>query len=314
MTQNLALRWLDFSIFQVERALVVAALVLMSLMIFLEMLHLALMSDESKLAEFFVNMSNKFAETPMSPDGVVAFSGWVVRIEFILFLLLCYGAVATRLKGRSHVVKLAGAAVVFGVLYGYAEVVRSQPSELAYTLLLVATLVYAVGAWLMAPRDSAKAVELRHERFGVAVAIAAISPLLLYLFHRLPEDYSFAQHRALFLLLWVGFLGASMATYQKSHLRIDFVRKFVRGRRASRFYGAASNGLALLFTLVLFTLAYDYVFNAETGMKTIRSAEGAVPDWLKVLALPVSMAMMCLRLFFQMLEDLVLGVLNKEKS
>ena len=238
----------------------------------------------------------------------------VVAGELVLILFGCYVATSWRLKETSRGVRLGATAVVVTLLYGFAMIVRTQPSPVAYTALLVVGLIGTAAAWLMERKNGPASARLQIEKRRVFIALAAASPILLWLFLDLPDDYSFAQSRSLFLLLWVGFLGSSMATYQKSHLRIDFVRKLVRGRRMTHIYAALSALLTLLFVLALLLVAWDYVFNPETGARTVRSEEGAIPDWVKVLAIPLSLATMSLRLTLRVVSEAIDAVHGTEPA
>ena len=95
---------------------------------------------------------------------------------------------------------------------------------------------------------------------------------------------------ALFLLLWTGFIGASMATSRGGHLRIDAVRKTLPEHMISR-YNTLSFLVAALSSAVFCWLSFIYTlrrFGADT-------TEGEIPDWIKVLAIPVSMFFIALR-------------------
>jgi TRAP-type C4-dicarboxylate transport system permease small subunit len=95
---------------------------------------------------------------------------------------------------------------------------------------------------------------------------------------------------ALFLLLWTGFIGASMATSRGGHLRIDAVRKTLPERMIGR-YNTLSFLVAALSSAVFCWLSFIYTlrrFGADT-------TEGEIPDWIKVLAIPVSMFFIALR-------------------
>ncbi len=57
---------------------------------------------------------------------------------------------------------------------------------------------------------------------GLTVAIAALVELYV---RNLPGGFVWAGEVALGLMLWVAFLGASMATYEKAHLALEFGEK-----------------------------------------------------------------------------------------
>ena len=96
-----------------------------------------------------------------------------------------------------------------------------------------------------------------------------------------------------------------MATYHEAHLRVDFFKKLVKGAQAERIYGAISLIITGLFTLILFYLAWDYVFNEKSGMITVRTQGDQIPDWIKVLSLPIAFGMMSLRFFARAIGKLL---------
>lgn len=169
------------------------------------------------------------------------------------------------------------------------------------------------------------------ERRSIGI-MAASTALALYLFGSLPTGYSWAQSYSLLLLLWVGFLGASIAARERRHLRVDLARKLLPPDKLPAF-NAVSYLVAAAFTAVVLYLGYIYMFGPDsTYLRPIWDAPqwlpestrqmlltefplpedasfwrrllqvifapsepGAVPDWLKVMAIPVSMGLVAMR-------------------
>ena len=156
--------------------------------------------------------------------------------------------------------------------------------------------------------------------------------LALLVFGQLPTGYSWSQSYSLILLLWVSFLGASVAARERRHLRVDLARKLLSPAKLP-WFNAASYTVAALFTAVVFYLGFIYMFGPDStylrpiwdpptwlpeSLRTTLSEDfplpedasfvrralqvvfapsepGELPDWLKVAAIPVSMGFIFLR-------------------
>jgi TRAP-type C4-dicarboxylate transport system permease small subunit len=139
---------------------------------------------------------------------------------------------------------------------------------------------------------------------GTIVAVVAAEKFV-------PEGgtWTWTQKLALFLLLWTAFIGASMATHDGRHLTIDAVRKSV-GPKIRPYYNAVSHAVAAMFTAAFMLLAYWYLQDrlAETA------APGEIPDWLKVLAIPVSLGIVTLRFAGRSVAALLAGIWGLEEE
>ncbi len=124
-----------------------------------------------------------------------------------------------------------------------------------------------------------------------------------------PERYSWTNKLALFLLLWTAFIGASMATHDQRHLTIDAVRKALPAK-ALPFYQAISHLIAAIFTAAFTYLAFLYL-GSRLGETT---APNEIPDWLKVLAIPVSLFLVTLRFSGQSIAAAMVAFLKLDTS
>lgn len=151
-------------------------------------------------------------------------------------------------------------------------------------------------------------------------------------FGQLPMGYSWSQGYSLILLLWVSFLGASIAARERRHLRVDLARKLMPPGKLP-WFNMVSYLVAAAFTSIVLYLGYIYIFGSDStylrpiwdapawlpeGMRTMLmedfplpddasafrramhvffapSEPGELPDWLKVAAIPVSMGLICIR-------------------
>ena len=142
--------------------------------------------------------------------------------------------------------------------------------------------------------------------FLAAIIWGAIKGLLLVF----PSGVPGAQKFALGLMMWAGFLGATMATYTRRHIVVDAVKKKLDPVMFCLFSGlggCVSAGLA-------FYLAFLGYLQVHAEYLDWTSAEGVgvfaalpIPVWVVTLALPVSFFIIALRFFLMGLSDMWWG-------
>ena len=95
-----------------------------------------------------------------------------------------------------------------------------------------------------------------------------------------------------FLLLWVGFAGASLATKYAAHLSIDVADKALKGR-ARHFAGGLAMFVGSAFSAVAVVVTFRYVLHTkEIGRELVVTH---VPEWIPLTILPLAFTMMALR-------------------
>ena len=101
-----------------------------------------------------------------------------------------------------------------------------------------------------------------------------------------------ATKLALFLMIWVGFIGASIATKERKHLAIDVASKVLspKGVRVAAFF---SQGISAGFCFYLARLSY--LFMAESYAYGDKEGVFPIPLWIVQLILPVTLGMMSAR-------------------
>lgn len=268
---GLAFRWLDYAFYQVEKVGVVVSLIMMSVMMSLYTMYNN-MIDEKK------------------------------TVVLIGTLVLAAGAgfTHTSVKGKGIGAKAGLAAAVVGALSLLGWLVKTQHSQVVYYLLLVVALGGAAALWLRTPDANAA---LKAERKFIFLGVAGAFPVLAFLFSMFPRDYAVAEEYSKLLLFWVGFMGGSMATYHKSHLKIDFVGKLLKGRPAA-VHSMLSLFVTALVTGIMFLMAYDYIFG-KTGSFDAAHVPGTIPDWVKTGSITVSLGVMTLRFTGQAIGELL---------
>lgn len=292
----------DRILFKFEVLVVVTALVIMSVLVFTDVVYQTTVSITQSI-------------NAGTSDGYL----------LIALLLGFVGAMAFAATGTSDderplVYRALITAVVVAVSAGFAWSLTYLESASVYRILLVA---------LTAP--VALHFNKRQERQRMSALLVA-TLIAFVLFGELPTGYSWAQSYSLILLLWVGFLGASMAARQRRHLRVDLARKLMSADKLPLF-NAISYTVAAGFSAVVCYLGYIYIFGPDsTYIRPIWDAPGwlpeamqqtlttdfplpddasvwrraiqvffssgepgEIPDWLKVLAIPVSFFLITVR-------------------
>lgn len=113
------------------------------------------------------------------------------------------------------------------------------------------------------------------------------------------------------LVLWVGFIGASLASKEERHINIDVFSRVLKGRPK-----LAVQAIVQLFAAVISSLlanaAYTFVMD-ERAYNTILFA--GIPAWYFQIIIPVGFTLMTLRFIFNTLEKcLSCAKAGKEKA
>ncbi|MCA9562170.1 MAG: TRAP transporter small permease [Myxococcales bacterium] len=266
-------RRIDNAVFTVEAGLVTAATGLMTLFILLNILF------------SFAN-GQAIAISQGSASGQLGSpSYWVKELLPTLIgggavVAMVVAGVFASLPDRSKGVRLAVAVALSALFFGFLAFMLKVPPKWACTLLaVVASVWFAIWLW------KSKGGPIR---WGVC-AIASAASIAFCL--SISTTYSaWTQSYALFLLVWTGFMGGSMATSQGRHLRIDAVRKAVPERHMAK-YNALSFGVAAAFTGAFAFLAIAYTAK-RIGSDTV---EGDIPEWIRVAPIPTALVLITLR-------------------
>ncbi|HWB78000.1 MAG TPA: TRAP transporter small permease subunit [Nannocystaceae bacterium] len=145
------------------------------------------------------------------------------------------------------------------------------------------------------PRPMAHARAVAFAAAGVAVCFGLVQLLL----RLLPNGLIWSQPFALVLTLWVGFFGASMATYENKHLKVEALERVIPV--GLRKWVACASGLVT--ALVCFALMYlslrlvlfGYEENVATAGKGGLVQGLDLPKYLAFMALPLAWAVMMVR-------------------
>jgi C4-dicarboxylate transporter, DctQ subunit len=123
---------------------------------------------------------------------------------------------------------------------------------------------------------------------GVMILMAFGQVVLRNLFHTSIEwGDIFLRH----LVLWVGFLGAVIATGQRRHLRIEFISKTVPPKVRKIFF-ILTNIFAAVISYFLMLAAWSFV-QLEIDSKEMLMVN--IPRWYFISIIPVGYALIAFR-------------------
>jgi TRAP-type C4-dicarboxylate transport system permease small subunit len=106
------------------------------------------------------------------------------------------------------------------------------------------------------------------------------------------------------MVLWVGFLGASLATHREKHISIDLITRFV-SVRATNLIRILTNLFACIISFVLARAGWTFLkaeMESQTTLLTIGTAE--LPAWWFQLIIPVGFGLISFRFFLRILEHI----------
>jgi TRAP-type C4-dicarboxylate transport system permease small subunit len=244
---------IDHAVYRAERAVVVGSLLLMSAVVFLDVVHRSFSGDESKLAMVVAKLAGWVGMD--MPPGSPAHAQLAAASPFLLFVgfsALAYFGIRSTKRATPIAAPVAAAAATAGVLVAYGLV----------RLLLVLV----------------------------------------------PNGLIWSQDLALVLTLWVGFVGASMCTYENRHLRVEAAQRLLP-EKLRPLVGFASGVFTTLVCAALLWVSLRYVaFHHQEWVST--EGQGGLfpgmtlPKWVGFLALPLAFGFMAVRFFVKALGAL----------
>ncbi|MFT7622239.1 MAG: C4-dicarboxylate transporter DctM subunit [Myxococcota bacterium] len=262
---------IDFGLYRFEKGLAWVALLTMAVSYFLAIFERELTAGPGQNAlERFI--MKRLGETTQSIDPALLdqiHTVWSpVFAGLIAFLLILVGVFTVR-TGDSR--PSAGTrARWFGMGIGAAG-------------LFGAAVVFAPSTWLCGGLFGAGVIagfaSIEADKRPRAAMVWALPIIagLWFIFTRIESGYSWSKDLSMVLLMWVGFIGASMATYENRNIQVDFVRKNVP-RYWLRQYEVVGSLLTAGFTGLLAALAYDTV-SAGVG-NAVLLPNIQIPDYL----------------------------------
>ena len=124
---------------------------------------------------------------------------------------------------------------------------------------------------------------------GLMVVLAFVEVVLKLSGHGIPQLAQFNRY----LVIWVGFLGGTVASYQARHINIDVVTKFVKSRTAKRVIAIAVNASAMFLAFLLMAIGISYLSDMIDADKVGFVGFG-IPfkDWWFAVVIPFGLGLM----------------------
>lgn len=108
------------------------------------------------------------------------------------------------------------------------------------------------------------------------------------------------------LVLWVGFIGASLATREQKHINIDLFTRFL-GKVPKTIIRLVINLFSALVCFLLADAGYTFVLD-EKAMGTVLFGE--IQAWYFQIIIPVGFLLMSLRFLFEAVSSIFSGTEN----
>lgn len=112
------------------------------------------------------------------------------------------------------------------------------------------------------------------------------------------------------LVLWVGFIGASLATREEKHINIDVLTRFTKGRPK-----AVIQTIVMLFAVyicyLLLTASWNFVME-EREYQTMLFEN--IPAWYFQIIIPIGFSLMGIRFLLSAIEKAIPVFARQEKS
>jgi len=281
------IRRIDDWIFNVEMGILWTFLGVSAVMVFLDVVYRRLAAPDSKVAELTARVLG--IEDPESMETLTNIGPIVttaIGVGLVYFAFWTAEKHASEGREQSRIKPLIETLAACAGL-GFLGWIMLQPQvESRWFYLLLYGLCSAV--WLY---------NLLRERADgwVSKLTAFIVVTALYLYITLnffPDGYSWSKEISLIMLLWVGFLGASVCAHEGKHIQVGALKKVVPPSM-SRFTDAIGYLLTAAFCFFMALLGYEYA--AEAIQLEGRFEQTNIPDWVATIAVPAAFAMTMLR-------------------
>jgi TRAP-type C4-dicarboxylate transport system permease small subunit len=124
---------------------------------------------------------------------------------------------------------------------------------------------------------------------GIGLVMVVVVAAQVFCRYVLNHSLFWSEELARYLLVWLTFLGATVAYHRRAHPSIDMLKSRV-GPTVGRLMAIAGYLAALLFfgVLTVYGLQFAHFVRAQI------SPALQIPKWMILLALPVSGAILCL--------------------
>jgi TRAP-type C4-dicarboxylate transport system permease small subunit len=280
-------RRVDDWIFAIEMGILWTFLGVSCAMVFLDVMYRRLAAPDSKVADLAARIFN--VESPEAFERLTVagpiFSAVIgVGLLYFAFWTAEYKTAAPDQRSKSKpVIHTVLAAAALGLL-GWIMLRPDVESRWFYMLLYG----LASAAWLyklIQGRDP----DWPRKIFAFVVVTAVFALIAKDYF---PDGYSWSKEISLIMLLWVGFIGASVCAHEGKHIHMGALKRIVPAR-LSRWSDAI--GFLTTASFCFFIALLGYIYAAEALTLEGRFEQTNIPDWVATIAVPAAFAMTTLR-------------------
>ena len=281
------IRRIDDWIFAIEMGILWTFLGVSAVMVFLDVVYRRLAAPDSKVAELAARILGV-----ESPEGMQTLTTMGPIVSGIIGVGLVYFAFWTAEQHAAEPGKQSRIKPVIETVFACAGLgllgwIMIRPDvESRWFYLLLYSL--CAGVWLFDQlRERAEGWIFR------LVAFVIVTALYLYVtLNYFPDGYSWSKELSLIMLLWVGFLGASVCAHQGKHIQVGALKRVVPPSM-SHWMDALGFLFTAAFCCFMALLGFEYA--TEALMLEGRFEQTNVPDWVATIAVPAAFAMTMIR-------------------
>ena len=281
------LRRIDDWIFKLEMGILWTFLGVSAVMVFLDVMYRRLAAPDSKVAELAARIfgveSPEAMETLTSVGPIATGLVGVLLVYFAFWTAEKHASEGREQSRMKPLIETAVACAGLGLL-GWVMIQPTVESRWFYLLLYGLCAIL----WLY---------NLLKERasgwVGQLLAFFVLTAIYVYItLNYFPDGYSWSKELSLIMLLWVGFLGASVCAHEGKHIQVGALKKVVPPSM-SRFTDAIGYLFTAAFCFFMALLGYEYA--SEALQLEGRFEQTNIPDWVATIAVPAAFAMTMLR-------------------
>ena len=280
-------RRLDDWIFYVEMGILWTFLGVSAVMVFLDVMYRRLAAPDSKVAELtarILGIEGPEAMQTLTTVGPIVTG--VIGIGLVYFAFWTAEKHASEAGKRSLIKPLIETVLACAGLGALGWVMIRPEVESRWFYLLLYAL--CAGVWLFTLlRERAQGWVVKLAAFVIVTAIFLQITLKYF-----PDGYSWSKEISLIMLLWVGFLGASVCAHEGKHIQVGALKKVVPPS-LSRWTDAI--GYLATASFCAFLALLGYVYAKEALQLEGRFEQTNIPDWVATIAVPAAFAMTMLR-------------------
>ena len=289
-----ALGRFDRLVYGLEQGIITGALLVMTMTYFLQIVHREMHAEINAFDKLLLRLQGYATiNAAQAVEGLIATTTGLYTPLVLGTLGFAMAILALRTRARSSLAegevyqpaswprRIALALVLVAASYAILYVVKVVPARWICLLCLAAMVAPAIRIGLQTG-----------QRLVVVSAVVGGGFIGWFFLVGVEEGYIWASEFSNLMLMYVGFLGASMATRQGRHIQVDVVRKNLSPRHLP-LYNAISGLVTVLFCGLLLAITVHYMAERLEAGSHLEATK--LPEVLMSLPVGVSLLLMELR-------------------